>query len=143
MHKAAMWARLFKGDEAMALVEAFIKTHVWPSGLSSINAGDKFQIDANLGMPAVLCEMLLQSHTDELHLLPALPSAFPKGSVFGIRGRGGFLVDLAWDNRELTRAMIHSTMGKPCKVRYGDKTATLNIEAGGSVLLDGNLRIVN
>jgi alpha-L-fucosidase 2 len=93
-------------------------------------------------MPAVLCEMLLQSHTDELHLLPALPSAFRKGSVSGIRGRDGFVVDLAWDQGELSRAVIRSTMGNPCKVRYGDRTATLNIKAGGSVVLDKTLEII-
>ena len=142
IHKAAMWARLYNGDEAMNLVKEFIKTHIWPSGLSCINAGDKFQIDANLGLPAVIYEMLLQSQTDVLHLLPALPSEIPTGSVRGIRGRGGFLVDLAWDKGELTRAVIHSTMGKPCKVRYGDKVATLNIKEGGSAVLYKTMKVV-
>jgi alpha-L-fucosidase 2 len=129
-------------------VEAFIKTHIWPNGVSSINTGastgkgDKFQIDANLGTPAAIYEMLLQSQAGVLHLLPALPAAFPNGSVRGIRGRDGFLVDLAWDKGELTRAVIHSTIGNPCKVRYSNKTATLNIKEGGCVVLDENLKVV-
>ena len=141
MHKAAMWARLFKGDEAMNLVKAFIQTHIWPSGLSSIKTGDKFQIDANLGMPAVIYEMLLQSHTGVLHLLPALPSDLPKGAVYGIRGRGGFLVDLAWDKGELTQASVYSTLGESCTVRYGDRVVTLNIKKEAKVILDKDLEI--
>lgn len=136
-----MWARLFKGDEAMNLVKAFIQTHIWPSGLSSIKTGDKFQIDANLGMPAVIYEMLLQSHTGVLHLLPALPSDLPKGAVYGIRGRGGFLVDLAWDKGELTQASVYSTLGKSCTVRYGDRVVTVNIKKGAKVILDKDLEI--
>ena len=129
-------------------MEAVLKGHIWPNGLDSINYGastgkaDKFQIDANLGTPAAIYEMLLQSQTGELHLLSALPAKFPTGSVRGIRGRDGFLVDLAWDRGELTRALIHSTMGKPCKVRYGEKVATLDIKAGGSVVLDRDLKVV-
>jgi alpha-L-fucosidase 2 len=130
-------------------VEAFIQGHVWPNGLDSINygastgKGDKFQIDANLGCPAAIYEMLLQSQSGVLHLLPALPAKFPTGSVRGIRGRDGFLVDLDWDKGVLTRAVIRSTLGRPCKVRYGDKAATLDVKGGGSVVLDKNLELVS
>ena len=71
----------------------------------------------------------------------ARPAAFTSGSVRGLGGRDGFLVDLAWDKGELTRAVIHSTIGNPCKVRYSNKTATLNIKEGGSVVLDRNLTV--
>lgn len=140
--RAGAWTRLLKGDEAMREVETFIKTHIWPNGLSCINDGDKFQIDANLGLPDIVCEMLLQSQTDVLQLLPALPANFSTGSVRGIRGRGGFLVDIDWDKRVLTRAVIHSTFGGPvCKVRYGDKTANFPIKPGSKVVLDRDLNI--
>jgi alpha-L-fucosidase 2 len=142
IHKAAMWTRLFKGEEAMNLVEEFIKTHIWPNGLSAINYGDKFQIDANLGMPAVVFEMLLQSHTDVLHLLPALPSDYKQGSIQGIRGRGGFLVDISWENGALTQAVIRSTFGEFCKVKYGDKEVALDIKKGEKVVLDLNLEVL-
>jgi len=148
VHRACAWARLLDGDKAAQFVESFIKGHIWPGGLSSIGTGagtgnsDKFQIDANLGAPAAIYEMLLQSQSGVLHLLPALPAKFPTGSVRGIRGRDGFVVELAWDKGELTRAVIHSTMGKPCQVRYGDKTATLNITKGGSEVLDKALKVI-
>jgi alpha-L-fucosidase 2 len=146
IHKAALYTRLFNADEAMMLVKEFVKINIWPSGLSAIKdgsgSGDKFQIDANLGVTAVIYEMLLQSHAGELHLLPALPAEIPKGSVQGIRGRGGFLCDLTWDNGKLTQAVIHSTLGGSCKVRYGDKVVRLDIKAGGSVVLDQDLTVV-
>ena len=146
--RAGSWARLLDGDKAISLVEAFIKSHVWPNGLSSIGAGastggvDKFQIDANLGCPAVIYEMLLQSQSGVIHLLPALPSKFQTGSVHGIRARDGFEVDIDWDKGQLTRAVILSTMGKPCKVRYVGKEANFEINSRGSVVLDKNLEPV-
>jgi alpha-L-fucosidase 2 len=146
--RAGSWARLFDGDKALHALESVLKGHIWPNGLDSINygastgKGDKFQIDANLGIPASLYEMLLQSQSGVLNLLPALPSKFPKGAVRGIRGRDGFLVDLEWDKNELTRAVIHSTLGEPCEVRYGRLTKSLKIKKGDQVTLDKNLRVI-
>jgi len=60
----------------------------------------------------------------------------------GIRARDGFVVDLAWDKGKLTSAVIHSTLGEPCKVRYGDKVVAVNIKKGGSVVLGKDLTVV-
>jgi len=75
-----------------------------------------------------------------LELLPALPKAWPDGSVKGLRARGGFEVDMAWTDGNLTSATLHSLLGNPCRVRYGEKTVELNIKSGGTVHLDGNLQ---
>jgi len=145
--RAGSQARLFNGDQAINALEAVLKGHIWPNGLDSINYGastggsDKFQIDANLGFPAVVYEMLLQSQSGAIHLLPALPSKFPTGSVRGLRARDGFLVDLDWNQGVLTHAVIHSTLGQPCKVRYGDKVNSLLTKSGASVDLDKNLAV--
>ena len=125
----------------MEQINNYFKHHIWPSGLSSINAGDKFQIDANCGITAALLELLLQSQTGELQLLPALPSEFKEGSVKGIRGRGGFLIDMSWSNGELIRAVIYSQFGEPCHVRYGDKVASFDLKKGEQIILDKKLKI--
>ena len=144
--RAGSWARLFEGDKAITMLEAVLKGHIWPNGLDSINYGastgaaDKFQIDANFGFPAVVSEMLLQSQSGVIQLLPALPKKFPTGSVRGIRARDGFLVDLDWDKDQLTRAVIHSNLSEPCKVRYGNKVVSLELKKDASVVLDKNLK---
>ena len=84
--------------------------------------------------------MLLQSHAGELDLLPALPRAWPDGSVTGLRARGGFEVDLAWKGGVLERAVVRSSRGAPCRLRYGQKSAELETRAGGVITLDGSLR---
>jgi alpha-L-fucosidase 2 len=146
--RAGSWARLFEGDKALTLLEAVLKGHIWPNGLDSINYGastggaDKFQIDANFGFPAVINEMLLQSQSGVINLLPALPKKFSTGSVRGLRARDGFLVDLDWDKGQLTRAVIHSTLGEPCLVRYGSKVVSLDLNQGANAALDENLKIL-
>lgn len=134
--KSCFWARLHDGNHALLLYQNLIKENLMPNLFDMINGSDKFQIDANLGATAAVCEMLMQSQTGELHLLPALPSAWSTGSVQGIRGRGGFTVDLAWAEGKLTGVVIHSSLGKPCKIRYGKQLMDVNIEKGKSVKLE-------
>lgn len=74
-------------------------------------------IDGNLGYPAAVAEMLLQSHAGELHRLPALPGAWSSGWVRGLRARGGFSVAMAWEDGRLVRARIEARLGGPCRVR--------------------------
>ena len=91
-----------------------------------------FQIDGNFGATAGYCEMLVHSHTGWIHLLPALPKAWPTGKVTGLCARGGFEVEMSWEAGSLTKAVIHSKSGLPCRVVYGDKSWEFHTQAGKS-----------
>ena len=105
------------------------------------DAHPPFQIDGNFAFTAGICEMLVQSHAGEVELLPALPQAWPTGSVCGLRARGGIeLTDLVWRAGSLQRAVLRASLDAPCVVRYGERTVTLQLKAGERVALDGALK---
>jgi len=76
--------------------------------------------------------MLLQSHAGEIHLLPALPEAWQNGYIHGLCARGGFEVEIDWENGNLKKATILSKLGNNCKVRYGEKVISIETVKGRS-----------
>lgn len=78
-----------------------------------------------------------------LDLLPALPKAWPSGSVKGLRARGGFEVDIVWKDGKLMSAIIHSSNGTKGVVRYGNQTANIELKRGKIIQLDGELKLRN
>lgn len=136
--KINCWARFQDGEHAYKLVQMMLTPDRTAPNLFDLHP--PFQIDGNFGFTSGVCEMLLQSHTGELHLLPALPSAWPSGFVKGLRARGGFNVSLFWHGAELTRTVIFSHHGNPCKIRLGKHVVEFPTQAGTHYTFDSTLK---
>ncbi len=136
-----LWARLGDGNHAYKMYRELLH-YVEPDAIRPRNsfgggtypnlfdAHPPFQIDGNFGGAAAVIEMLLQSTDNEIHLMPALPDAWDTGEVKGICARGGFVIDMKWEQGKVKTVNVTSKAGNPCKIIYGDKVLEPVIKAG-------------
>ncbi len=131
-----LWARLGDGNHAFDILKFLLgPERTYPN---MFDAHPPFQIDGNFGGTSAIAEMLLQCDEGEIRLLPALPAAWPDGHVTGLRARGGFEIDLAWQHGALERATIRSLLGQPLRVRRGNTLRTFETSRGATLTLAGD-----
>lgn len=151
--KINFWARLLDGNHAHLMLKnlltltsspltAYKGGGVYPN---LFDAHPPFQIDGNFGATSGITEMLLQSHRRDsdgryvIDLLPALPDAWPTGSIQGLRARGGFGVNVAWKDGKLASAAITSARDGRCTIRYAGRTVQIDATKGQAIRLDSQL----
>lgn len=127
--KINFWSRLLDGNHAYKLLRRAMQL-TSDGGVNMKDGGGlyanllsthpPFQLDGNMGATAGMAEMLLQSHTDVIHILPALPDSWPNGKITGLKARGGFEVDIEWERGKLIGVKVKSILGNLSKLKYGD-----------------------
>ncbi len=134
--RAALWARLHNPEQAYANLKLLITKNTLPD---MFDLCPPFQIDGNLGGPAAITEMLVQSTDKAITILPALPSQWPSGSLTGVRVRGGGKLDIAWKDGRLTQLRLQADHAAKYRVVYGDRSVPVQIHPGLTVEMDASL----
>lgn len=140
-----LWARLWDGNRAYKMYRELLR-YVDPDGKKTekprrgggtypnlFDAHPPFQIDGNFGGAAAVAEMLVQSNENEIRLLPALPDAWSEGSVKGICARGGFEIEMTWNDKKPEKVIISSKNGGKTTLIFGDKKQEIVLKKGESI----------
>ena len=148
--KINFWARLQDGDRSYKLLNRAMQL-TQTDGVNMMDGGGvynnlfsthpPFQLDGNMGATAGMAEMLLQSHSGEINVLPALPKAWSKGEITGLRARGGIEVDIEWSHGKLDKLVLKSDHDQSVKIRYHKKVVRFDLRAGKVLNLDGSLEV--
>jgi alpha-L-fucosidase 2 len=140
--KINCWARFKDGEHAFTMLKMLLSPVKGGAGSypNLFDAHPPFQIDGNFGGAAGIAEMLVQSHTKYIDLLPALPAAFADGEVKGICVRGGFVMDMKWSAEKLVQLKVKSIAGNVLKLRYNGKVKSIKTIKNGVYQFDGELK---
>ena len=136
--RVALWARLRNPEQAYRNLTLLINQSTLPNMFDL--CGRPFQIDGNLGGPAVMLEMLVQSTAHEIRVLPALPKKWPDGSLTGVRLRGGAKADISWEQGQLTRLRLQTDHATQYRVLYAGRQIQLKLKPGHAVVVDASLQ---
>jgi alpha-L-fucosidase 2 len=127
--RLALWARLGDGERAYKILQGLLGP--WRTYPNMFDAHPPFQIDGNFGGAAGILEMIVQSWGGEIHVLPALPKAWPKGELRGVRVRGGIELDISWENSQPTTVALRGSPGTAVRLRRGQQRLDLELDASG------------
>lgn len=130
------YARLLDGEASYTHLRALLERSTLPN---LFDTHPPFQIDGNFGGTAGIAEMLLQSHNGIVRILPALPNAWPNGSIKGLKARGNFTVDIEWENGVLKNLKIVSNSGAPIVIDYKGNQVKLDTKKNEELVFDGKL----
>ncbi|HSH19893.1 MAG TPA: glycoside hydrolase family 95 protein [Draconibacterium sp.] len=115
--KMSLWARLYDGNRANKIFKGYIAEQAYPQLFAK--CGKPLQVDGTMGVAAGITEMLVQSHEGSIDLLPALPDEWSEGRFDGVCARGGFELDMTWENKAITEVEILSKAGEICRIDDG------------------------
>ncbi|OXA98150.1 glycosyl hydrolase [Flavobacterium oncorhynchi] len=138
--RCAIWARLGEGDRAAIMLRGLLTYNTLPNLFCN---HPPFQLDGNFGITAAMAEMLIQSQTDKIQLLPALPKNWKKGEAKGLCARGGFEVDMKWDEGKLVSAKVLSKVGGVCKLQNGSNNIEITTQPGKSYTFNAELKEIS
>lgn len=151
-HMANIYARLQNGERLWECLNLLIQhktgenLFTYHDDYISAETGEgkwpPFQVDANLGFSAAMIESFLFSNNQQIKLLPALPKAWSTGQISGVRSRGGYEVDISWEDGLLKELTIISSLGKPVQLIYGNKSVSLTLNKGEKIKFDSKLEVI-
>jgi alpha-L-fucosidase 2 len=137
--KMNLWARLLDGERAFGAFKFFITKNTLPDLFCL--CGKAMQVDGTFGTGAGIAEMLMQSYSGEVSLLPALPKEWAQGHVRGLRARGGFELEFSWKNQKLAGVTVRSLLGGVCHLRYGEKVKEFSTTPMKTYTLNADLQL--